>query len=286
MRTKIFFDTEFTGLHHNTTLISIGLVAQSGETFYAELTDYDRSQVDDWIQKNVIANLKFNPGPNDPCSGKIITAAPGKFVHSMEMVGKMSDLKSNLSQWLYSFGGGVELWSDCLPYDWVLFNRIFGTAFDIPKNVYYIPYDICTMFWMLGVDSDVSREAFAGGTDDKGEKHNALFDAQVIRACFNKMMLTMDKLYSNGHIEPEFLPKDFSCAYYITQHIPVENLTEFEQNNIKLSDIPNMVERAIEGQVTPRMGHVVGTDLYGLPVYGNAKASEELEKGLKEDSDV
>jgi hypothetical protein len=41
-RTKVFFNTEFTGLHQNTTLISIGLVSECGKTFYAELTDYDR----------------------------------------------------------------------------------------------------------------------------------------------------------------------------------------------------------------------------------------------------
>lgn len=50
-KTKIFFDTEFTGLHQNTTLISIGLIAENGQTFYAELTDYDKSQIDGWIQK-------------------------------------------------------------------------------------------------------------------------------------------------------------------------------------------------------------------------------------------
>jgi hypothetical protein len=32
-----FLDTEFTGLQ-NTTLISIGLIADTGDTFYAELT--------------------------------------------------------------------------------------------------------------------------------------------------------------------------------------------------------------------------------------------------------
>jgi hypothetical protein len=37
--TKLFLDTEFTGLHQNTTLISIGLIADTGDTFYAELTD-------------------------------------------------------------------------------------------------------------------------------------------------------------------------------------------------------------------------------------------------------
>jgi len=43
MKTKIFFDTEFTGLHQNTTLISIGLISECGKTFYAELTDYDKT---------------------------------------------------------------------------------------------------------------------------------------------------------------------------------------------------------------------------------------------------
>ena len=54
---KIFFDTEFTGLHQNTTLISIGLVSERGKTFYAELTDYDQTQLNDWLKDNVIANL-------------------------------------------------------------------------------------------------------------------------------------------------------------------------------------------------------------------------------------
>ena len=48
---KVFLDTEFTGLRQNTTLVSIGLVAENGDTFYAELTDYDKSQVDHWLQK-------------------------------------------------------------------------------------------------------------------------------------------------------------------------------------------------------------------------------------------
>lgn len=51
---KVFFDTEFTGLHKNTTLISLGCVDENGRTFYAEFTDYDKSQVDDWINENVI----------------------------------------------------------------------------------------------------------------------------------------------------------------------------------------------------------------------------------------
>ena len=54
---NIFFDTEFTGLHKNTTLISIGLISETGKTFYAEFTDYNNTQIDNWIENNVINNL-------------------------------------------------------------------------------------------------------------------------------------------------------------------------------------------------------------------------------------
>ena len=39
---RIYYDAEFTGLHINTTLISIGMVSDSGSFFYAEFNDYDK----------------------------------------------------------------------------------------------------------------------------------------------------------------------------------------------------------------------------------------------------
>ena len=58
-RFNIYYDAEFTGLHRNTGLISIGLVSYSGSYFYAEFTDYDKSQVTEWIQENVIDKLPY-----------------------------------------------------------------------------------------------------------------------------------------------------------------------------------------------------------------------------------
>jgi hypothetical protein len=57
-KTKIFFDTEFTGLHQGTTLISLGAISECGKTFYAEFTDYAITQVDDWL-KETYPNTKF-----------------------------------------------------------------------------------------------------------------------------------------------------------------------------------------------------------------------------------
>jgi len=171
--TKVFFDTEFTGLHQNTTLISIGLISDCGKTFYAELTDYDITQIDEWLQNNVINNLLFNEYPNDALSDK---------GHSIEIKANTNSVKEHLETWLSQFEQ-VEIWSDCLSYDWVLFNQIFGHAFSIPKNVYYIPFDICTIFKIKGIDPDINREEFANMQEDS-QKHNALWDAKVIKRCY------------------------------------------------------------------------------------------------------
>lgn len=191
-RTKIFFDTEFTGLHQNTTLISIGMISECGKTFYAELTDYDQSQINEWLQKNVIENLLFKePAPNE-VNHWVMTRhesnkAPNDIAkgYSLEIRCEKEELKTELTDWLSQFEQ-VEIWSDCLSYDWVLFNQIFGHAFNIPKNVYYIPFDICTMFHLKGIDPDVNREEFSEEVNNS-QKHNALWDAKVIKQCFQKL---------------------------------------------------------------------------------------------------
>lgn len=159
---KVFFDTEFTGLHKDTTLMSIGLIDEEGETFYAELSDYDDTQVDDWLRHNVIANFWG-----------------GEHIMNSEQ------LKDALTEWLADYDS-VEIWSDCIAYDWVLFNNIFGSAFDIPKNVYYIPFDICTLMKIKGVNPDISREEYANFTDTTA-KHNALHDAIIIKKCYERL---------------------------------------------------------------------------------------------------
>lgn len=191
VRVKIFFDEEFTGLHKGTTLISIGLISETGKTFYAEFNDYAKDQIDEWLQKNVIDNLKFNH-VDDLTPKAASFNMPG--IQDYSLKSDTATIAKHLKMWLEQFGD-VEMWSDCLAYDWVLFNHIFGHAFDIPKNVYYIPFDICTMFKLLGIDPDISREKFAN-YEDSTEKHNALHDAKVIKLCYEKMQEMLTEGYS------------------------------------------------------------------------------------------
>jgi hypothetical protein len=178
---KVYFDTEFTGLHKNTTLISIGLISQCGKSFYAELTDYDKTQVDDWLSENVISNMKFNHLPG----GGIVV---DNSLDSYEIKANKKSVAQHLEKWLKQFGD-VEMWSDCLSYDWVLFCDLWGHAFSVPKNVYYIPFDISTTLKENGIDPDINREEYAfGDTPKHAEKHNALWDAKVIKIIHEKLM--------------------------------------------------------------------------------------------------
>jgi len=175
---KVFFDMEFTGLHQKTTLISIGLISDSGEQFYGELNDFDKTQIDDWLQENVIDNLEMQ----NSRAGITRKWESGKTVY----FGNSEGLEKALISWFSKFKE-VEIWSDCLAYDWVLFSEIFGHAFNIPKNIYYIPFDICTLFKIKGIDPDVNREEFAKMTENS-QKHNALWDAKVIKECYLKLI--------------------------------------------------------------------------------------------------
>jgi hypothetical protein len=171
---RLYFDFEFTGLHQHTTPISLGIVAGSGHTFYAEFNDYDQSQVDPWIQENVIDRLQFN----DRDTVLVDTGA----------IFSMKDTKENitthLTEWM-SRWANVQMWGDCMAYDWVLFCQLYGGALNIPKNVYYIPFDLATVLALAHIDPDVSREEFV--PREYGKPHTALHDAQVIRSCLHRL---------------------------------------------------------------------------------------------------
>ena len=180
---KIFFDTEFTGLYKDTELISIGLVDENGREFYGEITDFDKSKVDEWIKENVLLNtVEFgNISILDICD-----------VVDSYYVGTKETIINYLKEWLKAYDN-VELVSDVCHYDMVLFIDLFGTAFDLPSNInascHDINQDIANYLDISERDAfDFSRETFINTysvNDIESNKHNALYDAKVIRKIYN-----------------------------------------------------------------------------------------------------
>ena len=173
---NVYFDTEFTGLHKGTTLISIGLIASNGKKFYAEIVDYDRSQVNDWIKENVINNLWAVSKTIDECS---------KFEYYH--LGTREQIAQKLKEWFLEFDS-IQLISDVAHFDMVLLIDLFGGAFDLPKNVnpscHDINQDIAKFLVVTESEAfDVSRECFLGICLSSG-KHNALYDAEIIKEIY------------------------------------------------------------------------------------------------------
>lgn len=180
---KVFFDLEFTGLHQRTTPISLAMRAQDGREFYAEFTDYDRAQVDEWVKTHVLENLIL-PDRMSEMAGPHGTSF---------FQGDAQKVAEAARAWLGQLGR-VQMVGDCLAYDWVLLCELLGGPRDLPENVVYIPVELCTVLEMCRIDPDVSREALLGvmiypgnqglyrQLTDTRWKHNALYDTRVMAA--------------------------------------------------------------------------------------------------------
>lgn len=195
---RLFFDTEFTDLKQGCDLISIGVIADCGDDdrihcFYAESIEFGEDKCSDFVREHVLPRLRLK---GEPCALK--TDKEEGYPHSIAVCGTEEDIAVQLDEWMRQFvksGEKIEIWSDCLAYDWVLFCNLFEGMGGIPSYVYYIPFDISTYMKIVGVDPDVTREDYAEKyyKDDMQEiqstnwKHNSLFDAVVIYYCYKAL---------------------------------------------------------------------------------------------------
>lgn len=184
---NLYFDTEFTGLHARTTLISIGIVAENGKKFYAEFSDYDETQCDNWIKENVLKHTILE-------GNEILAKRLGENSDTTGVLGSKAGIRYELGEWLKQFDG-VQFVSDVCHYDMVLMIDIFGGAFDLPKNVSAVCHDINQdIARHYGISEreafDKSREEIVSelcGEFIAGDKHNALYDAEVIKAIYEEV---------------------------------------------------------------------------------------------------
>lgn len=180
----IFYDSEFTGLHQQTTLMAVGFSGASGAEFYAEFTDYAREQCDAWIQANVLAHTRWL---REETSGPLLVQE-GDLTACL---GNSAFVAARLAEWLGQFPA-VEMWADCPAWDWVLFCQLFGGALHIPRQIFYLPHDLATLFHCRGLCADTPRAEFANRMPEgiTGQQHNALWDARLAKACHAKLMAT------------------------------------------------------------------------------------------------
>lgn len=184
---NIFFDTEFTGLQKDTDLISIGLISENNDVFYAEITDYDQQKLNSWLFANVIKNLSIEN----------FKSATTKF-NIKHYRASFSIISKKLNEWLERISDWkhIQFVSDCCWYDQVLlFDLITNrkTALDVPYFISPVVLDICYLIMMM-----LSKNK----RNDYDEKDKDL----IIRAAFNtdrvKLLKILNTLYTT-HVDVE-----------------------------------------------------------------------------------
>ena len=144
---RYWFDTEFIEKPGVLALISIGIVAEDGRTFYRESLDAPWHMAEDWVLENVAPHLK-----GGECQAYYDEIGPA--------------IRDFIGNDRYP-----EFWGYFADYDWVLFCWLQGRMIDLPRGWPQFCRDMKQ--WI--VEMGVSRSKLPAV---KGAVHNALDDAQ------------------------------------------------------------------------------------------------------------
>lgn len=140
---KIFFDAEFYEDGQIIDLISIGMVREDGQEYYAEVVNAKEiANAIDWLHENV------RPYLTGEGKAKLLIAR-----EIVEFVGEKP-----------------EFWADYSAYDWVVLCQLFGTMMQLPKGWPMFCMDIKQLCVMVG-DPKLPEQVV-------GIKHHALSDAR------------------------------------------------------------------------------------------------------------
>lgn len=197
---KIYFDTEFSSLSKDGTLLSIGLVSENGHMFYAEinglnfkyesdcpgfvLLNYDDVFINEFVKENVLPNFLFNGyediNINHVENNAIFMALKDSFVVIHK---KLNEWLKKINPW----NGKIQFYSDCCYWDMMhLIDLItyHKTAMELPENISYIPMDLCTILQSIDIDPDCNREKFIRNYYNI---HDMSFD-KIINSFMNKIL--------------------------------------------------------------------------------------------------
>jgi hypothetical protein len=164
---KYFYDTEFLDDGKTIELISIGIVREDGETYYAVNADMDYLRViqSEWLVANVMNQLP-----------------------DVQEWKPKAQIRAEVEEFLLR-DGSPELWAWFAAYDHVVLSQLFGRMLDLPRGMPMFTHDLRSLVDWVGVHNLPQR---AEGSNDA---HDALADAQHLKVQFeyvHKVLVARD----------------------------------------------------------------------------------------------
>jgi hypothetical protein len=167
--TRIFIDTEFLEDGRTIDLISIGIVAENGDEYYAVIRDdgiLHRAVNRDWLRENVISSLPVRVW--QPSMYATWTGAWDENHPDFAAVKPREQIADEVRQFILSFPD-PQLWAWYSAYDHVALCQLFGAMIDLPDGIPMFTNDLKQECVRLG-DPRVPEQ-------ETGQ-HNALADAR------------------------------------------------------------------------------------------------------------
>lgn len=150
---KYFLDTEFVEDGHTIDLISIGIVAEDGRTFYAISLNYD------------LIKARRHPFVSEFVLPHVYRGGAG--IHRTR-----HEIARGVRDFITAHGPEIpEIWADYAAYDWIAFCQLWGTMLDLPEGFPMFCRDVQQL-------RDQVPEVVFPNRDNDPNLHHALLDAQ------------------------------------------------------------------------------------------------------------
>lgn len=159
---KYFYDTEFIEDGHTIDLISIGMVAEDGRSYYAISTGFNPKKASAWVQANVLVHL-----PPRYVNFSDVSVSP-RLKEESRAWRNRTDIREDLRRFVGD-DPKPEFWGYYADYDHVALCQLFGRMIDLPKGWPMYTRDLKQWCVQLG-DPELPKQ-------DEGE-HHALADAR------------------------------------------------------------------------------------------------------------
>ncbi len=169
---RFALDTEFNCEDNKTIdLISIALVSEDGQEYYAVSTEFDMSKCSDWLHENVLLQL-----PKIDSGLKVVTTGGCRLPNANRKWKPRDQIARDIRDLLNSQVDKAQIWTYFGGYDFVAFCQLFGGFFSLPTNSPQYTMDLRQRMTDLGIKKDQLPSQKTG-------LHDALEDARWTMEC-------------------------------------------------------------------------------------------------------
>lgn len=193
MAYRYYYDTEFLENGRTIELISIGIVNEDGEGYYAVNAEVSKSlnaddlgtriADSDWLMRNVVPHLPLY-GEVKRYSGASSAWMPPPLDMSSTTVRPAWVIANEVREFLAEGGDDIELWADWGAYDHVALMQLYGPMIHRPKHIPMYTNDIQQAARMVGAADRLPEQ--------QGTAHNAMEDALHVKHCYDVLAPLLD----------------------------------------------------------------------------------------------